>query len=134
MYIYMNKEEDRILSKTDRFPEGVWSGDITCRMFPVSFKPILVEGTLWEKFCNLFSSNVMKEMILVQELTSTYFYNSSKDFAWVMHKSSGRVYRLWNKDSRNKHTNPTTIISGDRVNLPHKGIFLCEDFNVVEFI
>lgn len=130
-YIYMNKEENRVIIENNSLTT-LFSGDLSITSFPVNFKPIIVKGTLWEKFCNLFSNLKMIKVNTSITFSIDYFDGHVLAYEWLLLVDTGRVYRVWN----GRNTNPrncSQILSDGGVMLKGVGTFKCEDFKVFNF-
>ena len=92
MYIYTNKEENRIWSKNPRTGICYMSGVVDVKDYDVRFNPIVMEGTLWQKFCNLFSDMKMVE-VKERIFLPVDLDNTLESYVWVL-DSKGEIYRV----------------------------------------
>ena len=126
MYIYMNKEQNRVLCKNSSYL-ALFSGDLSVTQFPVNFKPSLAEGNLWEKFCNLFSDMKMVKVDMDQTFTRNYFQHTGLFYTWLFHVDSGKVYRVWDGHPSNP-SNCSKLLKEGVVMIKGVGNFKCESF------
>ena len=132
MYIYMNKEENRIVIGKIPFHSVILSGDLSVSEFDVTFEPLMVTGTLWEKFCNIFTDFKMVRVDLEETFSRNYFKNKGYSYEWLFHEETGEVYRVWD----GHHSNPSNcseLLKEGMVMIKGVGNFKCESFKVFKF-
>tara|TARA_R100001594_G_scaffold149395_2_gene207076 strand:- start:209 stop:595 length:387 start_codon:yes stop_codon:yes gene_type:complete len=128
----MNKEQNRILSKNPLTNIYYMSGEINIKDFDVKAQPVIVEGTLWQKFCNLFGDYVMvkvKECIFFP----THLDCVPEDYVWVI-DINGDMYRVWKEDCNDRPKNGCYLNRDYGMIIKDSGedVF-CTQVNVVEF-
>lgn len=129
-YIYMNKEETRVVVKNNS-ANTIFSGELGITTFTTSFKPLYVKNLLWEKCCNLFSDLVMIPVDIKETFNKDYFCDTGLDYVWLLHNDSV-VYRVWRNNLLRNH-NSSKILDTGEVMLKGIGNFPCEAFKVFKF-
>ena len=133
MYIYMNKEENRIVTRKIPFHSVILSGELSVLEFPVSFNPLVVTGTLREKFCNMFTDLKMVKVDLEETFSRNYFKNKEIAYEWLLHEETGQVYCVWD-GHHSTPSNCSKLLKEGVVRINCVGTnFKCESFKVFKF-